>query len=325
MHAGVTEFQCCNCRANRAPTDFTFTCQTMGIVKKQTIAAIAGKPLHILSFTEKLRCISYTRKQRGCMLLEALKYLNTPCAPHFKSMGYLHELIAMEGRYNRCRTAWQSHLEQTKSVIKDAIRHTAGSDKAIVLGAGILSDIPLHALSTHFKTVELLDICFLKSTKKKAQQYRNVQLRAADITGLVADLHANAVIPPPSIPDNLELTNADLVISANILSQLPVIPILYLQKKNQGLGQAELTAFEQDVIQSHIELLNRCTGTICLVTEVERTFLNDGQVIESEDMLSGFELGIEGHSWFWDLAPKGEASPDYAIRNRVIGEYWRNR
>lgn len=256
------------------------------------------------------------------MLLEALKYLTTPCAPHFKSMGYLHELIATEGRYHRCRTAWQSHLEQTKSVIKDAIRHTTGSNKATVLGAGILSDIPLHALSTHFRTVELIDVCFLKSARKKAQQYSNVQLRAVDVTGLAANLHANPVLPTTSTPDDPSLTNADLVISANILSQLPVIPILYLQKINSGLGQAELTAFERHIIESHVELLNRCTGMTCLITEVERTFLNNDREIETEDLLSGVELGLEGHSWLWNLAPKGEASPDYAIRNRVIGMYW---
>jgi hypothetical protein len=258
------------------------------------------------------------------MLLEALKYLTTPCAPHFKSMGYLHELIAMGGRYHRCRTAWHPHLEQTKSVIKDAIRHTAGSDKAIVLGAGTLSDIPLNTLSTHFNTVELLDICFLRSTKKKAQQYSNVQLRAADITGLAANLYASAEIPAPSIQDHPDLIDGDLLISANILSQLPVIPILYLQKKNPGLEQAELTAFERHIIENHIELLNRFKVTTCLITEVEREFLCDDQVLETEDLLSSVKLGIEGHSWFWDLAPKGEASQDYAIRNRVIGTSWQN-
>lgn len=258
------------------------------------------------------------------MLLEALKYLTTPCAPHFKSMGYLHELIAMAGRYHRCRSAWQPHLEQTKSVIKDAIRHTAGSNKAIVLGAGILSDIPLHALSTHFNTVELVDICFLKATKKKAQQYSNVEFREADITGLAANLYANAEIPAPYVQDHPDLIDADLLISANILSQLSVIPLLYLQKKNPGLEQAELTAFERQIIEEHIELVNRCTGTTCLITEVEREFLDEDRVLETEDLLSGVELGIEGHTWFWDLAPKGEASPDYAIRNRVMGKYWQN-
>jgi len=227
------------------------------------------------------------------MLFEAVKYLTTPCAPHFKSMGYLHELIAMEGRYHRCRTAWRSHLEQTKSVIKDAIRQTVGSEKAIVLGAGILSDIPLHALSTHFRTVELVDICFLNVTKKQAQQYSNVNLRTADITGLAANLHTNAEIPAPSIRDDPDLTEADLLISANILSQLPVIPVLYLQKKNPELEQVELTAFERHIIENHIELLNRCPGTTCLVTEIEREFLDDDRVIKTEDLLSGVELGLD--------------------------------
>lgn len=256
------------------------------------------------------------------MLSEAFKYLTTPCAPHFKSMGYLHELIATEARYHRCRAAWQPHLEQTKSVIKDAISRKSSNGKAIVLGAGILSDIPIHALSTHFEVVELIDVCFLNSTKKKIRQYSNVRLRAADITGLAKKLHENSETPTPVVPDDLDLVDADLVISANILSQLPFIPVTYLQKKNPDSDEASQTVFERRIIESHLGLLSKCPGTTCLITEVERTFLDGDHVLETEDLLSGVEIGIEGQTWFWDLAPKGEASPDYAIKNRVIGKYW---
>lgn len=256
------------------------------------------------------------------MLLEALKYLTTPCAPHFKSMGYVHELIATEARYRRCRAAWQSHLEQTKSVIKDAISHTSSNKKAIVLGAGILSDIPIHALSTHFELVELIDVCFLNSTKKKVRQYSNVRLRTVDVTALAKKLHENLDIPTPVVPDDLDLVDADLVISANILSQLPFIPVMFLKKKNPGFDEISQTVFERGIIESHLGLLNKCPGMTCLITEVERTFMDGDHVLETEDLLSGVELDIEEQSWFWDLAPKGEASPDYAIQNRVIGKYW---
>lgn len=257
------------------------------------------------------------------MLYEALEYLTTPCPSHFKSMGYLKELIATEARYKRCRTAWHPHLEKTKSVIRDAIDVTAGRAKAVVLGAGILSDIPIHALTKSFDQVVLIDVCFLKQTRKGLREFTNIELLNHDITGIAEAVYAGAV-PDPRLPNELSLSDADLVISANILSQLPLIPTDYLQKVISTPTEEILLEFSHGIVANHLALLETCPGTVCLISEVERQFFDGDHIIKTEDLLHGYELQMHGTEWLWDLAPKGEVSKDYAIRNRVVGGYWQN-
>ena len=262
------------------------------------------------------------------MLSEAFKYLTTPCAPHLKSMGYLKELIALEARFQRCQMAWEAHLEQTKSVITDAVNATSHRNKVVVLGCGILSDIPIKTLSESFETVVLVDVCFLEQTRKNARPYTNIEWRECDITGVAHPLYAWATkspdtddVPVPSIPRGLSLDDADLVISANILSQLPLIPTAFLRKTPTRLREDTLSKFSRDIVQSHLAFLETCPGTVCLITEIERQFRDGADILETEDPLWGYRLEYEGAEWVWDLAPRGEASPKYEIRNRVIGSY----
>lgn len=258
------------------------------------------------------------------MLSETFKYLTTPCAPHLKSMGYLRELIALEARYQRCRTAWQPHIENTQSVIADAVAATRQHKKVVVLGAGILSDIPIKILSDSFETVLLVDVCFLNQAKNLTQQYTNVVYQTTDIMGVAASLYAGE-IPIPSIPGEISLTDIDLVISANILSQLPLIPISYLQNTQPQLSEEKVMTFGCDLITNHLAYLETCPGTVCLISEIERQFCDEDRVIEIEDPLCGYDLNLDGKEWLWDLAPKGEIPKDFAIQNRIIGAHWDNK
>lgn len=263
------------------------------------------------------------------MLSEALKYLTTPCAPHLKSMGYLRELIALGARARRCQAAWAPHLAATKETIIDAINSTQQREKAVVLGAGILSDIPLKTLSDSFRSVELIDICFLRQTRKAVRPYSNLTLHTYDITGIARALYDwtrtdldTAPLPGPGLPDIQELANADLVISANVVSQLPLIPLDVLRKHKPDVEETVVTAFARKMIESHIALLRSLSATVCLVTETKREYCDGDQVLETEDPLFGYLLNAVGKEWEWDLAPPDEVSADYAIRNHVIGLHW---
>lgn len=263
------------------------------------------------------------------MLSEALKYLTTPCERHFRSMGYLSELIALEARYKRCRESWEPHLEKTKAVIHEAINQTNGHKRAIVLGAGILSDIPIDALSQKFDQVELVDVCFLNTTKKYLKNFSNVSWRALDVTGIAAPLQTWAkaganphALPAPQNVDTISLEGADLVISANILSQLPLIPSAFIEKTAPNIGDQTMQNFANDIIETHINLIEDCHAHGCLITEIERQFIDGDKILDSDDPLFGYRPGLDGETWHWDLAPKGEVSKDYAIRNRVVGTFW---
>lgn len=258
------------------------------------------------------------------MLSETFKHLTTPCALHLKSMGYLKELIALEARFHRCTNAWQPHLENTKSVITDAIEVTRKHNKVVILGAGILSDIPIKALSADFEAVVLVDVCFLNQTRRSLKAFSNVELKISDITGVTASLYAGE-FPVPMTPSKLSFVDADLVISANILSQLPLIPTAHLRKTKPQLDEEEVKRFGHDIVKNHLGLLDTCPGTVCLISEVERQFCDDDRILETENPLWGCALEHDGQEWLWDLAPLGEASPDYAIRNRVIGSFWQSK
>lgn len=257
------------------------------------------------------------------MLLEAFKHFTTPCAPHLKSMGYLRELIALDSRYTRCQSAWHPHLENTKSVITDAVDATSNRNKVVVLGAGILSDVPIKKLSDRFESVLLVDVCFLNKTRRHLKGFSNVVLATSDITDVAAQLHAGAP-PKPSIPAEISLADADLVISANILSQLPIIPTEYYQQIKPSIDHDTVYTFGRKIVANHLAYLKTCPGHICLISEIERQYCNRDHTTKTEDPLWGYDLGLNGKEWFWDLAPKGEISKDFAIRNHIIGAHWKN-
>ncbi len=263
------------------------------------------------------------------MLSEALKYLTTPCPRQLRAMGYLKELIALEARFRRCRKHWQPHLEKTRAVIAEAVQTTERRGKVVVLGCGILADIPIERLAEEFQTVQLVDVCFLGQTRKALKHVVNIRWQGSDITGLAQPLgewlatgQAGDALPTPAGPAEFTLADADLVISANILSQLPLLPLDYLQKKKPQLDETTLFGFAEGIVRRHLDFLQTAPGTVCLISEIERQLCDGQQVTETEDPLFGVPFERPGEEWFWDMAPKSEIAGDVAIRNRVKASVW---
>ncbi len=215
------------------------------------------------------------------MLSEAVKYLTTPCPSHLRSMGYLKELIALEARYRRCQIAWQPHIQKTKSIICDAVNAVTRNKKVVVLGSGILSDIPIEVLSEKFDTVLLVDVCFLEKTRKQLSQHSNVEWQAMDVTGVAEPLYnwakgnqSSENFPVPSPPPDIMLDDADLVISSNLLSQLPLIPMQCLRRKKSHSNEETIVEFAQGIVRAHLEFLDTCPGTVCLIRACSETLIH---------------------------------------------------
>jgi len=259
------------------------------------------------------------------MIFEAFQYLTTPCPLPFRRMGYLTELIATEARQSRCRSAWAPHLEKTRAMISAAAGAASGNEKAVVLGGGLLTDIPLRVLAAKFATVVLVDVCFLKQTRRNVWRHPHIEMQTCDITG-VAEAARRGEMPGPVVPDTLSLEDADLVISANVMSQLPLMPLAYLRKRHRLRDAEAARKFAEGIVRAHLDLLKTCPGTVCLITEVERQFLNASYVIGTEDPLWGVKPDMKGgDEWLWDVAPRPEASSDFDLRNRVRGVVWRGK
>ncbi|MBL7999847.1 MAG: hypothetical protein JNL32_14570, partial [Candidatus Kapabacteria bacterium] len=182
------------------------------------------------------------------MLIEFAKHLLTPAPTILKEMGYVRELIAIEAREKRCHEAWKPHCESSMQEIKEFTSHVTETSCIAILGAALLNDVPLAYLASRFKRVELVDIVHLPSTRTKAAQFDNVVCVECDVTGYVETLYKyckdgdkRSVLPKPSVPQLYVGVSGkpSCIVSANILSQLPIMPSLYAEKKC-GYSDSEL-------------------------------------------------------------------------------------
>lgn len=257
------------------------------------------------------------------MIVEWFRHLFTPCPPEVRDLGYFRELLGIEGRAARCRRFWQSHLDHCRSLILEAAGACPGRGKVLVLGSGLLLDIPVAELSALFGEVVLVDIFHLPKVRRKLAAFPNVRAVDADVTQAVPVVHRmireRSREPLPRVAPDIFLDQGfDLVVSANILSQLPVLLLKRIARR-LGRGDAELEAFARGLIEEHLAWLLRFSGSVCLITDLKWQSLTLGEMLEDEDALLGVEVPAQGRTWYWNIAPSPEHSADYDRRNLVLG------
>jgi hypothetical protein len=255
------------------------------------------------------------------MLAELFRYLVTPCPRYVRAMGYLDEQVSIKARHDRCRRAWEPHLERTKDIIRAAVRRCPTRRKAVIFGSGMLFDVPLSELAAAFAQVVLVDVVHPMGA---GWSLANVTALAAEVTGTaetVYHLAKRGGEPLPRFTPRMfcDDPEVDLVASVNLLSQLAYIPCRYLSEAGTYKAE-EITAFGRDVVLAHIDYLKRLPGVVALVCDLERlTVDRTGAMVERLSALRGVKLPWSGEEWIWDLAPRPEASLVHSYQRRVIG------
>ena len=256
------------------------------------------------------------------MLLEALTWLTTPAPDWARQAGYLKELIAIRARHRRWRDQWAPHLKASRDAIEQAAERCTRRRHAIVYGSGLLLDIPLAALANGFDKVTLVDAVHLRSTRREARRHSNVVFIEADISGVAIGLLLGTAkgadrLPRPAPPPLEEFGTVDLVISANLLTQLSVTPCRLLNRY-LNLPQSELDRYAVQIMRAHLDHLNDYNAVVCLIAEFRIEHVGmDRHILESIDPLHGLSLPTAINSWQWTVAPLGEVSRAYTVRNNV--------
>jgi len=257
------------------------------------------------------------------MLPELISYLTTPCPSYARKLGYLKEIIAIQARFQRVQQAWLPHTQHTKQFILHIAKQCQQSRKVLVLGSGVLADIPIEQLAQQFEHVILLDLAHLRPVRRHVKKYPNVHLQICDILGLQESLLncrlnnlADLQTLTPNFP-TLE-SDTDLVISANILSQLPILPRNYIEKVSPHLAP-HLDDWCRTIIQQHVYYLSQLPCRSCLITDTKHTLMNQRHEIQYEvDMLHGVELPKAQRHWSWQIAPQGEMPNNQMLQTRVF-------
>lgn len=249
------------------------------------------------------------------MILEALNYAATWPLTSVGHRTFIRSSVNLWARANRCRAAWAEHERQTKAAILDAAEACRQRRTAVVLGSGLLRDVPVTELSRLFDTVVLIDLVHLASVRIwiAAKGLKNVRLIERDLSGLDT-LLAGQVAEPLSFLR--QVPYLDLVVSANLLSQI-------------GIGASRrISAMERQevpddllpgLVRAHLDGMAQVAAQTVLVTDISYTVLDQsGTAHETEDLMHGVDLGTPSASWDWPVIPFGEESRDYQIVHPVV-------
>lgn len=153
-------------------------------------------------------------------------------------------------------------------------------ENVVVLGSGLLLDVPLDELSLLFNNVTLIDIYHTQEILKKVSKYPNIVALPHDLTGTANPLwlqykegkSLQALPTPLKQYSFLEkhLSKDSLLISLNLLSQLSFVPLLFVRKfKTISYSSQELIIWKDSFFDAHIMALSKFDCHKCLITDHE--------------------------------------------------------
>ncbi|ANL32950.1 hypothetical protein [Rhizobium phaseoli] len=251
------------------------------------------------------------------MIAEALLYAATwPLTgkAHRKLIRYSVNLWSRAGR---CARDWAEHETMSGNAIRAAAAGLRQKRTAVVLGSGLLRDVPIEALAHEFDTVVLVDLVHLASVRLwlAAKGYRNIRLIERDLSGY-DDLAAGRAPEPLGFLRTVPYL--DFVVSANLLSQ---IGREVKRRYDAGTGPMPEDTVER-LIAAHLAGLSGLACRHCLVTDIAYAVIDrTGKTHEEADLLHGVSPPAAKATWTWPVAPLGEESRDYRIEHKVIAAW----
>lgn len=228
------------------------------------------------------------------MLAEALNFVATLAISPRRRADEINSSVRLWARARRCARDWQAHERRCHAAVRRAVEGLSSRRVAVVLGSGLLRDVPIAWLSQQFDEVRLYDLQHLASVRlwASAKRLRNLRFIYRDLSGSMDFLGTDQAI--------------DFVISANILSQI-------------GVGAVRRDIEPKPLIRAHVEAITGLAGRGLLLTDIEYTIIaKDGSTIDQGDLMHGVAIGQTLDSWDWTVAPYGELDPGYQAVHRVI-------
>lgn len=253
------------------------------------------------------------------LIRELLTYLlERPTLSEAKSFGHLVESISLIEREQRCSKAWLPHRNHCKNFITNQLINAKHFNSVLVLGSGPHHEIPIEILSQKFTKVVLVDIVHLKGIKKSVQHLGNVEFVEHEISEIEQLLKTqNKLIAKRPVA----FTELDwgLVLSVNIMSQLPIHLDSYIKKKLKNKFKKEdIDQYLKDVTTNHLRYLQSFKCPALLITDTETSYYDRQEVLLQKDLnYSHLELPKSLDEWLWNVAPIPEFDKKIAMKMQV--------
>lgn len=249
------------------------------------------------------------------MLAEALNFAATWPLTRPENRPHIRASVNLWSRARRCAKAWRDHEDNCQRAVLFKAKDLKMRRTAVVLGSGLIRDVPVEMLARAFDTVILVDRVHLASVRTwlSFKKLENVRLVERDISGY-DDLKSGREPEPFAF---LRLVPyLDFVVSANVLSQIGIGVGRQLEKEAPG-AMPENTV--ERLIAAHLDGLAGLPSATCLLTDISFSVIDrNGHTHEQQDLLAGLTPPKALAGWDWPVAPFGEESADYQVVHRVI-------
>lgn len=250
------------------------------------------------------------------MIAEALNYAATwPLTPA-SHRSFIASSVSLWSRANRCRIAWGEHEARCRREIGGAIDALERRRTCVVLGSGLLRDVPAERLARSFDTVVLVDLVHLSTVRARlfAKGLGNIRLIHRDLSGL-DEAEAGRPVEPLAFLRTVPFL--DFVVSANLLSQIGVGAERRMAR--HGVRPEDAEPVLARLIAAHLDGLAGLACPAILLTDTGFEILSQtGPVGEGRDLMHGVALPTPVAAWSWPVAPPREISNAHAFIHRVV-------
>jgi len=251
------------------------------------------------------------------MILEWLSYVRTKSTSLAKDWGYVYQNVSLKFRARRCAKAWRPHVDECHNLIREELQKI-NPKTVMIIGSGLLLEIPIHDLLKSTEKIYLVDIIHAPEIRKLAKAHSQIELIEKDISSLLSVLKKGmAPFQPKNIPwqtlEPWDMPKVDWVISANLLSQIPLII-----SETLPMSSEVYKVFARHVRDQHIERLCQQGRKVLLFADFENRYIDrESNVIKVENY--EVDLGPLKYlkEWIWLISPFGETSRDYKVEMSV--------
>jgi hypothetical protein len=260
------------------------------------------------------------------LIRELITYLSeSPALKEAVTFGHLAESISLLSRERRCQKTWGPHRAQCKNFISTHLNMALNFDSILVLGSGPLHEIPIEILTKKFKRVVLVDIVHLKSTRKALAHLTNIEFIEHDLTEIEAIIGQQKKLKN-CVPQKFLDMNWGLILSVNVMSQLPLHLGSYIKKRLKNkFPSAEIESFLQNITRDHLQYLQSFSAPVVLITDVETDYYDKSEKIIQKDLnYSHLHLPEPKEQWMWNVAPIPEFRKDIGMKMLVRGFVLKN-
>lgn len=251
------------------------------------------------------------------MLLEWISFLRTRSSKIAKEWGFAYQNVSLKYRSERCKKAWQPHVRESRNLIEERVR-AVKAKSVLILGSGLLLEIPIEFLLQNCDKIYLVDLVHAAQIRTLARKNPKIELIEKDISAVLGFIKKGqspfqvSSIPWQHLPA-WDLPKVDLAISANLMSQIPLII-----SESIAMSSSVYRDFSKKLRDEHIRrLLEQGTHALLFADFENRYIDREGNLLKTETYTVNLRELKYLKEWIWEIAPFGETSKDYKVEMTV--------